>query len=348
MDVKKQRKILISLIIVVLILLGIFLTLFFLRNNSEKTVVTHKAATNISKKNDKIADLTIKQAAGLAIVYAHLRYEDDQSWSEIYQAANNGELEVDRYLKYQFDNYTVTPQNNQALYIVNKEAYLIFTNQQTPMQGKIILGNDQQKLETTNVHMIYKYVKKQGKLAVAKAISQKMHLETQMATQQESQSKQSSSSTQSNSSSRRSTSLNNGLQPVTISSKLQGNWIAAGLFTEELGQRLPITVNAIDGKTIYKLNKMPNSTKSLKQFGEKYHNKLFAVRENNDGIACVPAQALQTDAMAYSLINIDGVQCLLEGSTGPAGLYFRNGSDAQRFTQKYQKHENALLKKLMN
>ncbi len=53
-------------------------------------------------------------------------------------------------------------------------------------------------------------------------------------------------------------------------------------------------------------------------------------------------------AMAYSLINIDGVQCLLEGSTGPAGLYFRNGSDAQRFTQKYQKHENALLKKLMN
>lgn len=88
--------------------------------------------------------------------------------------------------------------------------------------------------------------------------------------------------------------MNNGLQPVTISSKLQGNWIAAGLFTEELGQRLPITVNAIDGKTIYKLNKMPNSTKSLKQFGEKYHNKLFAVRENNDGIACVPAQALQT------------------------------------------------------
>ncbi len=63
MDVKKQRKILISLIIAVLILLGIFLTLFFLRNNSEKTVVTHKAATNISKKNDKIADLTITQAA---------------------------------------------------------------------------------------------------------------------------------------------------------------------------------------------------------------------------------------------------------------------------------------------
>lgn len=45
-------------------------------------------------------------------------------------------------------------------------------------------------------------------------------------------------------------------------------------------------------------------------------------------------------------VSIDGVQYLMSGSTGPAGIFFKNPTDAARFTNKYKNHNDELMKKL--
>ncbi len=64
---------------------------------------------------------------------------------------------------------------------------------------------------------------------------------------------------------------------------------------------------------------MPNSEKGLNEFRKKYYGKLD---------------------------TIDGVQYLMSGSTGPAGIFFKNPTDAARFTNKYKNHNDELMKKL--
>lgn len=346
---QKQKKILTGLIAAVVVLLIVFMALFFLRQNNKKTVVTHSAFTKVGHKKDAVADLSIRQAAGLAIVYAHLKYTDNQNWNEIYQDANNGDLEIDRYQQYQFGNYSVKPNDSQALYVVNKEAALIFTNPRTPGQGRVLISDEQQRLGEADTHTIYKYVKSHGMLNTAKKISHKMNLETQAAVQPQSQSKTSQSqSKQSSSLTTASNKQDPNLQPVAISSKLQGTWVAAGLFATKLGEKVQIGSNSIDNQTIYKLNKMPSSTKALKEFGQKYHGKLFAIQNKDDVISVIPAQNLETDSQGYELTTLDGVQCLSASSTGPSGLYFRSLTQAQHFTQKYHNKMDQLTKKIMN
>lgn len=133
----------------------------------------------MSSKNNPVADLTIKEATGLAIEYAHLKYSNNQNWNEIYQNSLVGTLEVDRYQEYKFENYTVQPENSQSLYIINKEGALTFSNDKRPGQGSVTFGDTQQELGHVNLQTVYTTVKKQGKLSIAKKISKNMNLETQ-------------------------------------------------------------------------------------------------------------------------------------------------------------------------
>ena len=72
MDSKKQNKILISAGVILLILLVIFGGLYYFNNHTQKEVVTHYVS---SKAKTSVANLSIREAAGLIIVYAHLKYE---------------------------------------------------------------------------------------------------------------------------------------------------------------------------------------------------------------------------------------------------------------------------------
>lgn len=177
-----------------------------------------------SKAKTSVANLSIREAAGLTIVYAHLKYEDNQNWTNVYEQANNGDLEVDHYPEYSFDNYTLTPDEGQALYIVNKEAAIIFTNQDHPSQGAVILSDNTRQLAKVNVSKVYQYVKKHGGLAKAKKISQKMNLEKRMAQNNIKQNSSSSSSAQSSSSNRivKKKDNNGEIEVTSISPALQG------------------------------------------------------------------------------------------------------------------------------
>lgn len=265
MNTKKQKTLLTSLSVVVLILLVIFLGLFYFNHQDHKVIVTHKdSLSKMSSKNNPVADLTIKEATGLAIEYAHLKYSNNQNWNEIYQNSLVGTLEVDRYQEYKFENYTVQPKNSQSLYIINKEGALTFSNDKRPGQGSVTFGDTQQELGHVNLKAVYTTVKKQGKLSIAKKISENMNLETQMVTQSDKQSSSQAQQSLQSHASREQSKPNNdngNLQPISISSKLQGTWYAAGLFASKLGDRVQITNNAVEGKTIYKVKKMPNSEK---------------------------------------------------------------------------------------
>ena len=310
-------------------------------------MVTHHVS---SKAKTSVANLSIREAAGLTIVYAHLKYEDNQNWTNVYEQANNGDLEVDHYPEYSFDNYTLTPDERQALYIVNKEAAIIFTNQDHPSQGAVILSDNTRQLAKVNVSKVYQYVKKHGGLAKAKKISQKMNLEKRMAQNNIKQNSSSSSSAQSSSSNRivKKKDNNSEIEETTISPALQGTWYAAGLFTEKLNSNVQISSNAINGKTIYKLNKRPNSEKELKAFGEKYHGKSIAVENKSDSISIVPAESLEVDAWGYNLTILDGVPCLVGASGAIDGVYFKTPAQAEHFTQKYKDNEEKANKKLMD
>lgn len=347
MDSKKQSKILISAGVILLILLVIFGGLYYFNNHVQKEVVTHRVSF---KAKTSVADLSIREATGLTIVYAHLKYGDNQNWTNVYEQANNGDLEVDHYPEYSFDNYTITPDAGQALYIVNKEAAIIFTNQDHPSQGAVILSDDTRQLDKVNVSKVYQYVKKHGGLVKAKKISQKMNLEKQMAQNNIRQNSSSSSSAQSSSSNRivKKNDNNSEIEIASISPALQGTWYAAGLFAEKLNSKAQISSNAINGKTIYKLNKRPNSEKELKAFGEKYHDKFIAAQNKSNIISIVPAESLEVDTENYSLTTLDGVQCLMESSTGIAGVYFKTPDQAAHFTQKYKGNEDKIDKKLMD
>ena len=206
------------------------------------------------------------------------------------------------------------------------------------------------QLSKVNVSKVYQYVKKHGGLAKVKKISQKMNLEKRIAQNNIKQNSSSSSSAQSSSSNRivKKKDNNSEIEVTSISPALQGTWYAAGLFTEKLNSKVRISSNAINGKTIYKLNKRPNSEKELKAFGEKYHGKSIAVENKSDSISIVPAESLEVDAWGYNLTTLDGVPCLVGASVAIAGVYFKTPAQAEHFTQKYKDNEEKANKKLMD
>ncbi|GAA3639067.1 hypothetical protein GCM10022297_16590 [Lactobacillus hamsteri] len=343
MNERKQNKGIWLAISIIIILLIAFFALAYMNHQKEDRIM--KPSNKIEKvtKKDELAGLSIRQAVGLSIVYAHLRYSDNPNWNNIYQQAENGNLTIQKYDKYTFSdsNKTVEPQGTQSLYVLNDAGALIVTDADNLKKSSFVFGDSNEQLGHVDVHTAYRYVKSEGKVNEWNKVSSKITVENQVkeqekpSTNDEKQADAASSSDNSDEKKNDGENDNQGLQTVQISPRLQGTWYAAGLFAEKLGNTFKITNNSVDGKTIYKLTNKPETGKELKAFGKKYYGKYFALENDSKGFSILPAQSLEIDANSYSLKHIDGIECLVNVSTAIAGVYFKNPQVAKQISEKY-------------
>ncbi|MDB6241981.1 zinc-ribbon domain-containing protein [Lactobacillus amylovorus] len=119
--------------------------------------VHHQNEQEIASTVDRMSK---RKLAGLTIEYAHLHYKDNSAWNDVYHDAQNGNVTVERYKKYDIDNSTITAKGNNYVYVINKKAIFTTDNDKKNSQSAITLSDGKRQLGVVKATDAYKDVQK--------------------------------------------------------------------------------------------------------------------------------------------------------------------------------------------
>lgn len=119
--------------------------------------VHHQNEQEIASTVDRMSK---RKLAGLTIEYAHLHYKDNSAWNDVYHDAQNGDVKVERYKKYDIDNSTITAKGNNYVYVINKKAIFTTDNDKKNSQSAITLSDGKRQLGVVKTTDAYKDVQK--------------------------------------------------------------------------------------------------------------------------------------------------------------------------------------------
>lgn len=119
--------------------------------------VHHQNEQQIASTVDKMSK---RKLAGLTIEYAHLHYKDNSAWNDVYHDAQNGDVTVERYKKYDIDNLTITAKGNNYVYVINKKAIFTTDNDKKNSQSAITLSDGKRQLGVVKTTDAYRDVQK--------------------------------------------------------------------------------------------------------------------------------------------------------------------------------------------
>lgn len=149
---KNKAKIIIAAIIVVV--LAVAGTIFYTSkgvNHSNQKVDTPTTAQKVDK-------LSMKQVAGLTIVYTHLKYRDNTNWQHIYQISKDKKVSIRKYRQYQFSDYMAKAKTGEYVYVLNKEAVFAISNKNKKSKAVVAIGDNKHELGSQKLTTIYKKV----------------------------------------------------------------------------------------------------------------------------------------------------------------------------------------------
>ena len=124
--------------------------------------VHHQNEQQIASTVDKMSK---RKLAGLTIEYAHLHYKDNSAWNDVYHDAQNGDVTVERYKKYDIDNSTITAKGNNYVYVINKKAIFTTDNDKKNSQSAITLSDGKRQLGVVKTTDAYKDVQKHNSVS---------------------------------------------------------------------------------------------------------------------------------------------------------------------------------------
>src|SRR5699024_10525046 len=103
-------------------------------NKSEK--MAEKIGYSPNKK------MSSKNMAGFTIAYAHMHFQDDTDWDEVFGKAENGELNIASYPEYTFGDYDVKAPAGGIVYVVSPDIGYVVSDLDDPNKAQLTFGNN--------------------------------------------------------------------------------------------------------------------------------------------------------------------------------------------------------------
>ncbi|MGN1272495.1 MAG: DUF4767 domain-containing protein [Lactobacillus sp.] len=148
-------------------------------------------------KNKKISP---SDMAGLTISFAHMSFPDDSDWKEAFDDAENGDLNVQSYPKYDFGDYEVEAPSGGAVYVVTPKVGYVVSDVEHPEQAKVTFVSSKGQGKQVDLPSLTQQVKDKTSSDEVQKVAQKVYV-TKKSTIKESDSDSSSSSSSSEESS---------------------------------------------------------------------------------------------------------------------------------------------------
>ena len=146
-----RRNCLIVAACVVLLAAGgvVFFTLQSENASNSLPFVTHNKSEKMAEKigyspNKKMSS---KNMAGFTIAYAHMHFQDDPDWDEVFDKAENGDLNIASYPEYTFGDYDVKAPAGGIVYVVSPDIGYVVSDVDHPNKAQVIFVNSQKGAE---------------------------------------------------------------------------------------------------------------------------------------------------------------------------------------------------------
>lgn len=142
---KVRRNCLIIAACVVLLAAGgaVFFTLQSQNMTNALPFVSHNKRDEMAEKIGYSPDkkMSSKNMAGFTIAYARMHFHDDPDWDEVFEKAENGNLNIASYPEYSFGDYDVKAPANGAVYVVSPEVGYVVSDVDHPRDAQVTFIN---------------------------------------------------------------------------------------------------------------------------------------------------------------------------------------------------------------
>lgn len=85
--------------------------------------------------------MSSKNMAGFTIAYARMHFHDDPDWDEVFEKAENGNLNIASYPEYTFGDYDVKAPTGGAVYVVSPELGYVVSDVDHPKKAQVTFIN---------------------------------------------------------------------------------------------------------------------------------------------------------------------------------------------------------------
>lgn len=162
-----------------------------------KTANFDDTVKSLGFKHKKISP---SDMAGLTISFAHMNFPDDSDWKEAFDDAENGDLNVQSYPKYDFGDYEVEAPSGGAVYVVTPKVGYVVSDVEHPEQAKVTFVSAKGQGKQVDLPSLTQQVKDKTSSDEVQKVAQKVYV-TKRSTIKEADSDSSSSSSSSEESS---------------------------------------------------------------------------------------------------------------------------------------------------
>lgn len=148
---RKKNKILsfgIILIFVILALGGIMIS------THQENLTQSNEDSNIKSVNS----LTMRNVSALVTVYTHQNYPKNKDWQAVYHVVDSGNLHVEKYKVYQFDDYEARAVKDHPLYVMKNRTIFAMSTIKPKANSRITIGDSHKQLTTKSLSEIYQDV----------------------------------------------------------------------------------------------------------------------------------------------------------------------------------------------
>lgn len=299
-----------AIIVAAFVLLFLIWGLFFRQPHSNQQAEQEQANEAPLSRLDK---LSIKQAASLTIVYAHLQYKKNRDWQKLYKKALAGQLTYYRANDFTSGSMKIGPYHARCIYVLDKTHAIAVTGAKQMSHAQVIwTGNGQRhKNSLRNIWQSLTPDQRRQADEIAHRLRE---------TKQPAKAKEQTPVAHAGGSG------HTGFQLLNIPAAMQGTWYSSTDGPD--GDSVTLTAHAINGQTIYNVPGL---------FTSQYGTSIPALGTNlagkweNGTLEYVQADSLQTDASGFSLSSIDGNPVLVYGSNGGHTKYFRSKALAEKY-----------------
>lgn len=117
-----------------------------------------------------------KDMAGLSISFAHMHFPDDSDWEEAFDDAEDGNLNVQSYPKYDFGDYEVEAPSEGAVYVVSPKVGYVVSDVDHPEQAKVTFVSDKGQGKSVDLPSLTRQVQSKSSKADVQKVVKRVYI----------------------------------------------------------------------------------------------------------------------------------------------------------------------------
>ena len=117
-----------------------------------------------------------KDMAGLSISFAHMHFPDDSDWDQAFDDAEDGNLNVQSYPKYDFGDYEVEAPTGGAVYVVSPKVGYVVSDIDHPEQAKVTFVSDKGQGKSVDLPSLTRQVQNKSSKADVQKVVKRVYI----------------------------------------------------------------------------------------------------------------------------------------------------------------------------